>query len=240
MQPLADRVFVVTGAGGAIAGPIVRALAAAGARLALVDSDERHVAERARELGALPLGADLRTLDGAEAVARAVVARHGRIDGLVHTVGGFAMGRIVDSDAATYDRMFDLNVRTLFHMLRAVVPDMLARGDGFVCALSSEPGWIGRAPGTALYGAAKSAATSLLRTLDAEASNTQLSVCILYPMGAVDTPANRRDMPSVDPAAWIDPEEIAATIVFAATRGPRGRLSELPIHPPRPHTHEDH
>lgn len=233
MTSLQDRVFVLTGAGGAIAGPIARVLAHAGARLVLVDRVEDHVAERAREFHALPLGADLSTAAGAEAMAHAVVGRYGRIDGLVHTVGGFAMGRIVDSDAATYDRMFDLNVRTLFNVLRAVAPGMLARGSGFICGLSSEPGWTGRAPGTALYGAAKSAATSLLRTLEAEARGTQVAVCIVYPMGAVDTPANRRDMPGVDPQTFIDPAEIAASILHAATRSPRGRLTELPIHPPR-------
>src|SRR5215470_15510432 len=98
MQPLLDRVFVVTGAGGGIAGPIAHALADAGARLVLVAHDARKVAAEAEELRATALGADLLRADGAEAMARTVVERHGRIDGVVHTVGGFAPGRIVDSD----------------------------------------------------------------------------------------------------------------------------------------------
>ena len=204
MAPLTDRVFIITGAGGALAGPIVRTFAHAGARLVLVDRVEQHVAERAREHHATALAADLTTLDGAIAMANAVVGRHGRVDGLIHTVGGFAMGKIVDSDAATYNRMFDLNVRSLFNVLRAVAPGMLTRGDGFICGISSEPGWTGRAPGTALYGAAKAAATSLLRTLEAEARGTQVGVCIVYPMGAIDTPANRKDMPNANPRTFID------------------------------------
>ncbi|HEX4458103.1 MAG TPA: SDR family NAD(P)-dependent oxidoreductase, partial [Polyangia bacterium] len=184
-------------------------------------------------LGALAVAADLATTAGAATMAATVLDRFGRIDGLIHTVGAFAMGDIVASDAATYDRMFDANVRSLFNVLHAIVPGMVARGDGFVCGFSSEPGWTGRAPGTALYGAAKSAATSLLRSLDVEVRNSQVGVCIVFPMGVVDTPANRRDMPGADPKTWIDPEEIAASIVHAATRGPRGRLTDLPIHPPR-------
>jgi NADP-dependent 3-hydroxy acid dehydrogenase YdfG len=234
MHPLLDRVFVVTGAGGGVASPVARALAAAGARLVLVAHDADKIAGEAAELRATALAADLVRADSAEAMARTVVERHGRIDGLVHTVGGFATGCVVESDDYTFDRMFDLNVRTLFHALHAVVPGMLARGDGFVCAISSEPAWTGRAPGTALYGASKAAATSLLRSLDAEAAGTQLAVCIVYPMGAIDTPTNRKAMPAVDPSSFIDPSEIAASIVHAASRGPRGRLSELPIHPPRP------
>jgi NADP-dependent 3-hydroxy acid dehydrogenase YdfG len=233
MQPIRDRVFVITGGGGAIAAPIVQSLAGAGARLALVDRDDQHSLARANAVGGIAIGADLSTVAGAEAMARAVEGKLGPIDGLVHTVGGFAMGGVCDSDEATYERMFDLNVRALFATLRAVVPGMKSRNRGFVCAISSEPGWTGRSPGTALYGAAKSAATSLLRSLDGELRGSEVAVCIVYPMGAVDTPANRRDMPSFDPAGFIDPAEIAETILHAATRGPRGRLSELPIHPRR-------
>jgi NADP-dependent 3-hydroxy acid dehydrogenase YdfG len=232
MQPIQDRVFIVTGAGGAIAAPIVQRLAAAGTRLALVDRHEDHVRTRAAAVGGVALAADLATLAGAQAMVRAVESALGPVDGLVHTVGGFAMGKVADSDVETYERMFDLNVRALFCTLRAVVPGMQARGRGFVCAFSSEPGWTGRAPGTALYGAAKAAATSLLRSLDAELGGA-LTVSIVYPMGAVDTPANRRDMPGADPATLIDPEEIAETIVHAATRSPRGRLAELPVYPAR-------
>jgi NADP-dependent 3-hydroxy acid dehydrogenase YdfG len=202
------------------------------ARLALVDRNADHVRARAAAVGAVPLAADLVAQSGGEAMVRAVESALGPVDGLVHTVGGFAMGKVTDSDEETYTRMFDLNVRALFCTLRAVVPGMQARGRGFVCAFSSEPGWTGRAPGTALYGAAKAAATSLLHSLDAELSGA-VTVSIVYPMGAVDTPANRRDMPDVDPATLIDPEEIAETIVHAATRGPRGRLLELPVYPAR-------
>jgi NADP-dependent 3-hydroxy acid dehydrogenase YdfG len=233
MQPITDRVFVVTGAGGAIAAPIVRALAAAGARVALVDHHEERIRERAAAVGGVALAADVASVAGAAAMVRAVESALGPIEGLVHTVGGFAMGKLTESDEATYERMFDLNVRALFATLRAVVPGMQARGRGFIAALSSEPGWSGSAPGTALYGAAKSAATSLLRTLDRELGGGEISVAIVYPMGAVDTPANRRDMPGVDPASFIDPEELAETIVYAATRGSRGRLRELPVFPPR-------
>jgi NADP-dependent 3-hydroxy acid dehydrogenase YdfG len=233
MQPITDRVFVVTGAGGAIAAPIVSALAGAGARLALVDRHEDLVRARAAAVAGMALAADLTRVAGAEAMVRAVAEKLGPIDGLVHTVGGFAMGKLVDSDEATYERMFDGNVRALYATLRAVVPGMQARGRGFIAAFSSEPGWSGRSPGTALYGAAKAAATSLLRSLDQELAGSDVAVAIVYPMGAVDTPANRRDMPGVDPETFIDPQEIAETIVHAAQRGPRGRLRELPVFPPR-------
>jgi NADP-dependent 3-hydroxy acid dehydrogenase YdfG len=166
-------------------------------------------------------------------MVRAAVEGCGQLDGLIHTVGGFAMGRLEESQPADYDRMFDLNVRTLYHALRSAVPRLRGSEHGFVAAFSSEPAWTGAAPGTSLYGAAKAAVANLMRSLDAELAGTQVRVAIVYPMGAVDTPANRRDMPAVDPARLIDPDEIAETLLHAASRSPRGRLLELPIYPPR-------
>jgi NADP-dependent 3-hydroxy acid dehydrogenase YdfG len=72
-----------------------------------------------------------------------------------------------------------------------------------------------------------------MHSLDGELAGTQVRVAVVYPMGAVDTPANRRDMPDFDPARFIDPNEIAAALVFAAERSPRGRILDLPIYPPR-------
>lgn len=228
-----ERVIVITGAGGAIAQPIVRAFAGAGARVLLVDRTEALVHDLAAEIGGLGLAADLSTPAGAAAMVHAALAKWGRVDGLIHTVGAFAMGTVEASDAALYDRMFDLNLRTLFNALHAVVPPLRAQNDGFVAAFSSEPAWSGAAPGSALYGAAKAAVAHLLHSLDAELKGTGVRVTVLYPMGAVDTPANRRDMPDADPSRFIDPAQIAEALLFASTRSPRGRLLDLPVYPPR-------
>lgn len=233
MPDLKGRVYVITGGSGAIAGAVAQAFAAAGARLALADVREQLLQERAQSLGALALGADLTDPGAAEAMVEQVTERLGRIDGLIHTVGGFAAGKVHEVDPGQYDRMFDLNVRTLFCAVRAVLPKLLARGEGFVAGFAAGPAWRGSGPGAALYAAAKSAVATFLRSLDAELSGTRIQVLIVYPMGVVDTPANRRAMPEGDPAGWIDPAAIADALVFAVTRGPRGRLVELPIHPPR-------
>jgi NADP-dependent 3-hydroxy acid dehydrogenase YdfG len=230
---LKDRVYIVTGGGGAIARAILRAFADAGARLSVVDVTLELARGGAATVDGLALAADLTTAAGAAEMVRATVGALGRVDGLIHTVGGFAMGGVADSAPELYDRMFDLNVRTLFHALRAVVPPLLAQNDGFVAAFSSEPAWTGAAPGTALYGAAKAAAAHLMHSLDAELRGSAVRVTVVYPMGAVDTPANRRDMPAADPARWIDPAQIAETLRFAASRSPRGRVLDLPIYPPR-------
>src|SRR5215510_14731988 len=115
MEKLDGQVFVVKGGMGAMG---------------------RSVVEDRPEVDLLDAGC-------AEALVRDVLAREGRLDGLIHTVGGFTYGPLHEAPLADYDRMFDLNVRTLFHVARALVPLFLQTKRGFLAALSSEPGWSG-------------------------------------------------------------------------------------------------
>src|SRR6516162_8172949 len=105
-----DHCFVVTG--GAVARSILKSLAAAGAKVVAVDRTQAH-ADLAADTGAWPLGADLSSFEGALAMAHAITDKLGAVDGLIHTVGGFAMGPLAESDPTLYDKMFDLNVKTL-------------------------------------------------------------------------------------------------------------------------------
>jgi NADP-dependent 3-hydroxy acid dehydrogenase YdfG len=228
---LDDRVFVVTGGGGAIARPILQAFAGAGARLVVADRSVEIARAAAEAVGGLPLAVDLTQPQGGAELVRAAREKWGRIDGLIHTVGGYASGSAWEGEPALYDRMFDLNVKTLWHALSAVVPALLEAGGGFVAGFASEPAWNGAAPGSALYGAAKAAVANLLRTLDAELHSRGVKVAIVYPMGAVDTPANRRDMPDFAPERYIDPADLAEALLYAATRSPRARAVELPVWP---------
>lgn len=233
MQMLQGKVFVLTGGGGAIAGAIAKSFTQAGAKLALVDAHEGTIHQRVQELGGRAFVANLTHYPDAEMLIRQVKAQMGRVDGLVHTVGGFAYAPIKDADPSLYDRMFDLNMRTLFYMTRAIIPELLGQKDGFIAGISAAAAWHGAGPGVALYAAAKAAVATYLRSLDAELAGTAVRVAIVYPMGAVDTPANRKEMPDADPMAWVDPGEIGESLVYAASRSPRGRVMELQIFPPR-------
>jgi NADP-dependent 3-hydroxy acid dehydrogenase YdfG len=177
--------------------------------------------------------ANLTHYPDAEMLVRLVKAHFGRVDGLIHTVGGFAYSPVKDTEPSLYDRMFDLNMRTLFYTTRAILPELLGQKDGFIAGISAAAAWHGAGPGVALYAAAKAAVATYLRSLDAELTGTSVRVAVVYPMGAVDTPANRKEMPDADPMAWVDPAEIAEGLVYAASRSPRGRVLELQIFPPR-------
>lgn len=227
-----DAVYIITGGAGDIAGHVAQGFSDAGARLALVDINRDVLRDRADALGALAIEADLTDPDGAERMVEETLRRFGSVEGLIHTTGGFAMASAHLSDVALYDRLFDLNVRTLFLAARATLPPLLDQGRGFLSAFSAAPAWRqAGGGGMSLYAAAKAAVTAFMRAVDDEAGNKGIRTAIIYPMGVVDTPGNRAAMPDEDPSRWIDPGEIAQALLFAAGRGARARVSELPIFP---------
>jgi NAD(P)-dependent dehydrogenase (short-subunit alcohol dehydrogenase family) len=229
MNVSTNEIVVVTGGAGALAGAVAGVFREAGARLVLVDP-AAAVHERAAALGATSVVADLTTLAGAGRMVEATLAAHGRLDVVIHTAGAFAMEPAEAADEAAYGRMLDVNLKTLFCVARAVLPVMLDLGHGFLAGISSQAAWAGGGgAGMALYAAAKAAVAAYLRALAVEVGKRGVAVAVVYPLAAIDTPANRRAMPDADPRDWVDPEEIGRALLFAATRPARGRLVELPI-----------
>ena len=219
---LTDKVFIVTGAAGAIAGSINAAFHAAGAKLALVD---RHVVET-------PFGvtfqADLDSPIGARHMVNTVLERHGRIDGLIHTVGAFQPSSVLEYDPQIFEAMLNVNLRTLVHASSAVLPE-LVNTHGFLGGIAAGQAARGAGAGAALYAAAKASVAVYLKSVAAEVKSVRSGV--VYPMGTVDTPANVRAMPEANTDTWIDPLEIAQSFVFMASRGARGRVLEIEIYP---------
>jgi NADP-dependent 3-hydroxy acid dehydrogenase YdfG len=225
-----DGVYLVTGGAGALADAVAAVFTAAGARVVLVDRVAEALRERAALRGAVPLTADLTDAEETAAMVRLAEADVGPLAGVVHTAGTFAMAPVAGGDPDLYDRMLDVNFRTLVNVARAALPGMVARGDGFLAGISSNVVWEGTgAAQMSLYAAAKAAVAFYLRSLERELGGAGVRAAIVYPLGPIDTPANRAAMPDADPAGWVDPVAIAEALLFAATRGPCGRLAELAI-----------
>lgn len=231
MAKLTDKVYIVTGGGGAIAGSIANVFRSSGARLALAGLAGDPLRRRAADLDALALEVDLTSFDDAVRMVSETEAHYGRLDGLIHTAGGFAMTPAHTTEPDSFDHLMAINVRTLFCATRAVLPRLLEVGDGLIAAFSAGPVWRQGGGGMTAYAAAKGAVAAYLRALNEELASSTVKVAIVYPMGPVDTPANRSAMPDADPQTWIDPREIAEALAFAAERSGRGRLLELPLFP---------
>jgi NADP-dependent 3-hydroxy acid dehydrogenase YdfG len=232
MRTLKDKIIIVTGAGGTVAGAIEKALADAGARPLLVDRDGVRIQGRAASYGTAAIEEDLSTLESAERMVKAAKAHWGKVDGLIHLVGELTLGSVLESTTDDYNTAFDSNMRTLYHAVKAVLPELLNRDEAFIAGVASHGAWGGSEAGASLFAAAKSAAAAFLRSLDAELNDSNISVVIAYPMGWIDTATNRQAL-NGDPEGFIDPRSIADMLITAATLGSSGRLVELPIYPPR-------
>jgi NAD(P)-dependent dehydrogenase (short-subunit alcohol dehydrogenase family) len=141
---LQGKAFLITGAGGALSRALIPAFHQAGARLFLSDPRPERMAERAQAVGAKTFVADLTRLEEALALAR-FVEEEAPLYGVVHTVGGFAAGRFLDTDPGLYDWMLDLNLRTTFNLLKAVLP--YQAGGGLLRRLRRRPRLDGGGPG---------------------------------------------------------------------------------------------
>lgn len=233
MKTLANKVIIVTGAGGAIAGSVGSTFRKEGAQLVLVDRDGVRIQGRASGYDTRPIEADFSTLKSAQAVVAQVEAELGRVDGLVHLVGEVVTGSLLEADEADYELAFSSNVKTLFNATKAVLPALLKREEGFIGGIASREAWGGGAAGAGLFAAAKGAVATFLRSLDADLAHTQVGVAIIFPMGPVDTLTNRGRFRRADSAHLIHPHAIAQAFVAAATSGVGGTLLEIPVYPPR-------
>lgn len=235
MGQLRDRVIAITGAGGSIAGAVAEALRGAHARPALIDRDLLRIQGRAKAYATAAVQSSLDSSEEAQRAIDAVLHHHRRLDGLVHLVGDRIGGPVSAIDDASFDAVFHSNVRTLHLCVRAVLPHLLGQGRGFIAAVASKGAWLGGmaggADGAAVFAAAKSAVGAYLHALDDELRGSGVRVGIVYPMGVVNTEANRRALGRDHGFELVEPEAIAHALVCAAEIEGGGRFLEIPVHP---------
>ncbi|MDQ1388848.1 MAG: hypothetical protein QOF56_2302, partial [Acidobacteriaceae bacterium] len=122
---------------------------------------------------------------------------------------------VAETDDATWQRMFDANLNSAFHVLRAVIPEMRKAGGGRIVAIGSraaeDPG-----PKVGAYSASKAALVSLMKTVALENKDAGIAANVILP-GTIDTPANRKDMPGANVAQWVEPTSVASLIAWLAS-----------------------
>jgi NAD(P)-dependent dehydrogenase (short-subunit alcohol dehydrogenase family) len=214
----ADRTVLITGAAGNLGRAVADAFAARGANLVLVDLRRESLERAFGAAGERRLFAPANLLDQAEvdAAVTAATRRFKRVDALCNLAGGFRAGTPVhETTDEIWNFLFDLNARTLLHAARAVVPHMLAAGGGRIVNVGAYAAQKGVA-GMGAYVAAKGAVIRLTEAMAAELREKNINVNCVLPT-IIDTPENRKAMPKADPARWVAPADLAATIVFLAS-----------------------
>jgi NAD(P)-dependent dehydrogenase (short-subunit alcohol dehydrogenase family) len=208
---LSGKVFIVTGAFGALGQAVSDCMIAHGAKLALLGNRARPgVAQPPGVL--LYTGVDLSQRDAASEVVERVFKETGRIDGLVNLAGGFHWDKLEGGRLESWDTMFRVNLLTAVVSCEAVLPYLL-RSEGGTIVNIGALGAIKASCGMGAYAASKAGVVKLTEALADELKDRGITVNAILP-GVLDTPRNRADMPSADFTRWVSPKAVADLIVF--------------------------
>jgi NAD(P)-dependent dehydrogenase (short-subunit alcohol dehydrogenase family) len=236
MTDLEGRVIAIAGAGGGL-GPIVaKRLADAGASLSLVDRHQESADEVASGLGLPGDRVDPRAVDLLDAAAamewaQATEEKFGRVDGLLHLVGGYRGGEPIHSfDLADYEFLHDLLVRTLQHTTRAFHSALSASEHGR-CVLVSSAAAQDPEDTNAAYAAAKAAAEAWTLALADSFAGTRATANIIV-VNAIETPRMREESPETERPTFTPAEDLADAIAFLCSdSAARMNGQRLSLHP---------
>ena len=228
---LADKTALVTGAASGFGEGIAQTFAREGARVAVVDINEEGVGRVATSIGdsALPIVCDVAQASSVkEAVERALEA-FGQLDIVVNNAGvSHKNSPLLDVDEAEFDRVYAVNVKSLFHMAHAAVPAMRRAGGGVIINITSTAG-IRPRPGLTWYNGSKGAANVITKSMAVELAPDNIRVCGIAPvmgqtalletfMGVKDTPENREKFLSTIPLGRMSqPRDIANAALHLAS-----------------------
>jgi NADP-dependent 3-hydroxy acid dehydrogenase YdfG len=235
---LKDRIALVTGGGTGIGFAAAKALAAEGACVTIAGRRAEKLEAACRQIAAphpvRAITCDVGDRDAARRLVEAVLAAHGRIDILVNNHGvNIAERRMEVLSGEGWDKLLRINATGVFNTIHAVLPGMRARRDGLIITVSSIAGCRPSVLGGAAYSASKHAATALTRVLAEEEMHSGIRATVISP-GEVNTPIlDERPVPvsAEHRARILQPEDVAAAIVFVATLPPRAHVPDLVIKP---------
>src|SRR5919108_2684680 len=157
------KVVLVTGAKGGLGTYVTQAFLAAGARVAGVSRSIKQADFPHANFFAV--AGELTDSQSAATMVNSVLQKFGRLDALAHLIGGFGGGKSVhETDDATFEKMADMNFRSAFYTLKAVVPALRRAGGGRIVGIGSKAA-VEPAAGVAVYSASKAALITLVRTV---------------------------------------------------------------------------
>ena len=242
-KPLAGRVALVTGASSGIGDATARALAEAGAKVAIAARRHERLDVLARELGAsgaevFVLAADLAHEEESRRIVVETEAHFGRLDILVNNAGVMLLSPVDGSNPEDWRRMLELNVLAPMVSSQAALPGMRARGGGHIVSISSTAGRIAN-PNAAGYSASKFGVVAFSESLRREVYKDNIRVTVIEP-GIVETEL-REHIPHAGTKqaldAWaagmrqLQPEDVANAVLYCVTQPSHVNVNELLMRP---------
>lgn len=229
---LNGKTALITGAASGFGKAMAHRFATLGARVAVVDLNGDKAAEVAAAIGdgkAIGITADVTACADLDAAVKATTDAFGVPDIVINNAGMTHRNQpLLDVDEETFDRVFAVNVKSIYNMVQAVVPAMRDHGGGVMLNVGSTAG-IRPRPGLTWYNGSKGATNMLSKSLAVELAPWKIRVNAICPvmgatpmladfMGAPDTPANREKfLGSIPLGRLCEPEDVADAAVYLAT-----------------------
>lgn len=235
-RPLKGKCALVTGASSGIGRATALALAAAGAKVALLARSRDRLDSIAMQAGAgaVVIPADLTRKGAVEAAVADAKAALGRIDILFANAGLYIPGDVADGDPDRWDELLTVNVNAVFRLVRAVLPDMIAREDGDIIVTSSVSGhqaiqW------EPIYSASKHAIQSFVHGLRRQVGPKNVRVGAVAPGVVLNELWGYTDPAAIDAKVasreGLRSEDVADAVLFMLTRPANVTIRDLVILP---------
>jgi 3-oxoacyl-[acyl-carrier protein] reductase len=228
MNQLENKIALVTGAAGGFGAGIARAYVAEGAKVVIADINLEMAQALAIELGenASAIACDVTQAEQVQAAVRHCVERFGIPNIVVNNAGTTHKNQpMLNVDEKTFDRVYAVNVKSIFHMAHAVVPLMREKKSGVILNVGSVAG-IRPRPGLTWYNSSKGAVNMLSKSMAVELAPDGIRVNAICPvmgatallgdfMGVPDTPENRaRFIASIPLGRLCEAADVANVAVF--------------------------
>jgi NADP-dependent 3-hydroxy acid dehydrogenase YdfG len=238
MKRLPEMVCLVTGGGSGIGLAVARALLDEGARVGITGRNQDKLRSASGQLAGgerlLALSADVANPEQVKRLVHQINERWGPVDLLVNNAGlNIKERKIRELTPQTWRLLIGANLDGAFYCIQAILPQMLERRDGTIININSVAGKRPSPLGGAAYAAAKAGLHALGVCLAAEEKDSGLRVCNIYP-GEVDTPileVRPQPVTAEQRRLILQPEDVAAAVLFVATLPPRVSVPELIIKP---------
>lgn len=230
MKRLEGKVALVTGAGSGFGLGIAETFAREGAKVVIVDIKQEAAEAAAKNIGASALGlaCDVSKAADVQAAVKRTLDTFGRLDIVVNNAGITHRNRsMLEVEEEEFDRIFAVNVKSIYHFARAAVPQMRQQGGGVFINVGSTAGLRPR-PGLTWYNSTKGAVHTMTKSMAVELAPDRIRVCALAPVAGEtpllatfmgeDTPEKRQAfVNSIPLGRFSTPQDIANAALYLAS-----------------------